>query len=87
MLELFINYITVIAFIALTLDIIFQISQVIRVKSSRDISIGGCSVRLIAISILGIKFILVNDPWLVIGQGVFGIIFLTYFTLVLLYRR
>ena len=86
-LELIINYITLIAFIALTLDVIFQILQVAKKKSSKEISIRGCILRIVAISILEIKFFLINDPWLIIGQGIFGSIFLTYFFLVLFYRR
>ena len=87
MLELFINYITLIAFIALTLDLIFQISHVIKKKSSKDVSIAGCVVRIFAISILELKFILVNDSWLIVGQSIFGIVFLAYFALVLFYRN
>lgn len=87
MLTSIINYMTFIAFIALTLDVIFQIFRVAKKKSSGDISLRGCILRVIAVLIFEIKFILLDDPWLVLGQGIFGSIFLTYFFLVLLYRK
>ena len=87
MIELIINYATAIAFIALTIDIILQIRKLIRRKSSRDISLKGCAIRLVAIMLLEAKFIALNDFWLIVGQGLFNVLFITYFVLILNYQK
>lgn len=87
MLELLINYATAIAFIALFIDVILQIKKLIKLKSSKDISKHGCIMRLVALFILEVKFIVLNDFWLILGQGLFNILFIVYFVLILKYRK
>lgn len=87
MIELLVNYATAIAFIALTIDIMLQIRKLIRRKSAKDISRKGCTIRLIAILLLEAKFIVLKDFWLILGQGLFNVLFLVYFVLILKYRK
>lgn len=87
MFGLIINYATAIAFIALTVDVILQIRKLIRRKSSRDISRKGSAIRLIAIMLLEVKFIVLKDFWLILGQGLFNVLFVVYFLLILKYRK
>ncbi len=87
MMEMILDYATVVAFIALTIDILFQITRIIKRKSSRDISINGCIIRLIAVFVLQIKFVILDDSWLIFGQALFNIFYLAYFILVIKYRK
>lgn len=86
MIELFINYATAIAFIALMADVILQIRKLVKIKDSRDISKKGCIIRLAALFLLEAKFIVLNDFWLILGQGLFNLLFIAYFVLILRYR-
>jgi len=87
MFEWFINYATIIAFFALTIDLILQIIHIYKRKSSKDLSLKGCLIRLIAGLILLIKFIATNDIYLTIGQGVFVFSYIIYFIMLIYYRK
>jgi len=76
---------TVLSYIGLNVDIIFQIRRIYRTKSSRDISLFGLSIRYAAIIIILVKFINISDIALIIGQGLILITFTAYFILALLY--
>lgn len=70
---------TIISYIALNVDIVFQIHRVYKTKSSRDLSLIGLSIRYVAILIILIKFISLDDLPLIIGQGLIAVTFTTYF--------
>jgi hypothetical protein len=76
---------TLLSYIALNVDILFQIHRIYHTKSSRDLSLCGMSVRYAAILIILIKFITLRDVPLIIGQGLIVITFTTYFALALYY--
>ncbi len=76
---------TILSYIGLNIDIVFQIRRVYKTKSSRDISLFGLSVRYVAIVIILVKFISLSDMALIIGQGLILMTFTTYFILVFLY--
>ncbi len=76
---------TILSYIGLNADIIFQIRRIYKTKSSRDISLIGLSIRYLAIIIILIKFISLSDVPLIIGQSLILLTFTTYFTLTFLY--
>jgi uncharacterized protein with PQ loop repeat len=84
---LIVNYATGLAFFALAIDIILQIRHIWRRKSSADISIFGVFVRTAAASVFLIKFTLVNDAYLIMGQAVFVALLLVYIGLLVAYRE
>ena len=63
------DVLTLLSYIALNVDILFQIRRIYHTKSSRDLSLFGMSVRYAAILIILIKFITLSDVPLIIGQG------------------
>jgi uncharacterized protein with PQ loop repeat len=79
------NLLTLFAFIALNLDIIFQIIRVRKTKSSKDLSLLGLIIRFIAIIIILIKYIALRDTTLVLGQALIAVTFTIYFSLAILY--
>ena len=87
MLQIIIDYALIVAFIALTTDVIIQILHIIKRKSSRDISIKGCVIRIFGAVVLLIKFSLLSDSYLVIGQAIFLLVYATYFLLIVHYRK
>ena len=87
MFQIIIDYALIVAFIALTADIIIQILHITKRKSSRDISIKGCIIRSFGAFVLLIKFFLLSDTYLVIGQTIFLLTYITYFSLIIYYRK
>ena len=87
MIDLIVNYGTIIAFIAFTTDNIIQSSRVLKLKRSDDVSIRGETIRVIAVVLLFIKFLTTTDMYLIIGQGVFGISLLIYYGLLIKYHK
>lgn len=79
------DLLTLFSYIALNVDIIFQIKQIRATKSSRDLSLIGLSIRHGAILIILVKFISLSDLPLVIGQGLIAITFTAYFILAIYY--
>jgi hypothetical protein len=79
------DLLTLLSYIALNVDIVFQIKRIYYTKSSRDLSLFGMSVRYAAILIILIKFISISDLPLIIGQGLIVLTFTTYFVLALYY--
>ena len=79
------DVLTLLSYIALNVDILFQIRRIYHTKSSRDLSLFGMSVRYAAILIILIKFISLSDVPLIIGQGLIVLTFTTYFALALYY--
>ena len=79
------DLLTLLSYIALNVDIVFQIKRIYQTKSCRDLSLTGMSIRYAAILIILIKFISISDVPLVIGQGLIVLTFSTYFSLALYY--
>src|SRR3989344_7789513 len=79
------DLLTLFSYIALNVDIIFQIKQLRATKSSRDLSLIGLSIRYGAILIILVKFVSLSDLPLVVGQGLIAITFTTYFILAIYY--
>jgi hypothetical protein len=81
------DLLTLLSYIALNVDILFQIRRIYETKSSRDLSLAGMSVRYAAILIILIKFMGISDVPLIIGQGLIVLTFTTYLALALYYRH
>src|SRR5262249_15546309 len=79
------DLLTLLSYIALNVDIVFQIKRIYQTKSSRDLSLTGMIIRYAAIVIILIKFIGLSDVPLIIGQGLIVLTFGTYFALALYY--
>jgi hypothetical protein len=79
------NLLTLLSYIALNVDILFQIKRIYHTKSSRDLSLTGMTIRYAAILIIMIKFINISDAPLIIGQRLIVLTFSTYFALALFY--
>jgi hypothetical protein len=79
------DLLTVLSYIALNVDIIFQIGRIHKIKSSRDLSLVGMSIRYAAIFIILIKFVSLSDLPLIIGQGLILLTYTTYLALVVYY--
>ena len=79
------DLLTLLSYIALNVDIVFQIKRIYQTKSSRDLSLTGMSIRYAAILIIMIKFVNISDVPLIIGQGLIALTFSTYFALALYY--
>ena len=87
MFQILIDYALIIAFIALTLDIIIQIYHISKGKSSNDISLKGCIVRIFGAVVLQIKFFSLNDVYLIFGQTIFLSVYMIYFLLIVYYKK
>ena len=76
---------TLFSYIALNVDIVLQILQIYKTKSSNDLSLLGMTIRYIAIIIILIKFISLSDTPLILGQGLIVCTFTMYFMLAAFY--
>jgi hypothetical protein len=81
------DLLTLLSYVALNVDIIFQIKRIYQTKSSRDLSIVGMSIRYAAILIILLKFVRISDLPLIIGQGLIVLTFTSYLVLALHYRH
>jgi hypothetical protein len=81
------DLLTLLSYVALNVDIIFQIKRIYQTKSSRDLSIVGMSIRYAAILIILLKFVRISDLPLIIGQGLIVLSFTSYLVLALHYRH
>lgn len=81
------DWLTLISYIALNVDILFQIRTIYNTKSSKDLSLLGMTIRYIAIVIILVKFISVSDTSLIIGQGLITVTFSLYFVLAIMYFK
>jgi hypothetical protein len=84
--QLIIDYGTLVAFGAISVDLLFEILRVWHRKSSGDISLWGCSIRFLSGFVLVAKFITLNDKYLIAGQVTVTILIAIYFTLILRFR-
>jgi hypothetical protein len=81
------DLLTLLSYVALNVDILFQIRRIHQTKSSQDLSLTGMSIRYTAILIILTKFINLSDLPLIIGQGLILLTYTTYFALALYYFR
>ena len=81
------DFLTIVSYAALTVDISFQIARIHRTKSSNDLSMIGLTIRYAAIIIIMFKLLSVGDVPLIIGHGATGLIFSLYFVLAMVYFR
>ena len=81
------DLLTLLSYVALNVDIIFQIKRIYETKSSRDLSIVGMSIRYAAILIILLKFVRISDLPLIVGQGLIVVTFTSYLMLALYYRH
>ena len=79
------DLLTLASYIALNVDILFQIKRIYQTKSSHDLSLTGMTIRYAAILIILIKFITISDLPLIIGQALILLTFTTYLALALYY--
>jgi len=79
------DLLTLVSYIALNVDILFQIQRIYQTNSSRDLSLTGMSIRYAAIVIIMVKFISISDLPLIIGQGLILLTFSTYLALAVYY--
>jgi len=81
------DWLTLISYVALNIDVILQIKRIYETKSSRDLSLFGMTIRYIAIIIILIKFVSLKDTSLILGQGLIAVTFSIYFILAVSYFR
>ena len=81
------DWLTLVSYIALNVDIVFQIRRVQKTKSSEDLSLTGMTIRYAAILIIFIKFLSLGDTPLIWGQGLIALTFTLYFMLAYFYYR
>ncbi len=81
------DIITLLSFIALTADILFQIRNIYTTHSSNDISLIGISIRYVAILVIFYKFYTLSEWPLLIGQGMLAMVFTLYLNLAFYYHR
>jgi hypothetical protein len=86
-LQIFIDYGTLIAYIAFSTDLTIQIIRVYRRKSSADISWKGTAMRLAGSAVILLKFVGLSDPYLIIGQILFTLAVGSYLFVILRYRK
>ena len=79
------DFLTLLSYVALNIDIVLQIRRIYQTKSSYDLSLFGLTIRYVAILIILVKFVSLGDVSLVIGQGLITITFTAYFVLAVLY--
>lgn len=81
------DFLTLLSYVALNIDIVLQIKRIYTTKSSEDLSLPGMTIRYLAILTLLIKLLGIGDITLIIGQGLIIVTFTIYFILALVYFR
>lgn len=87
LLQLFIDYSALVAYIAFSSDLIAQIARIYKRKSSADVSSRGVVLRLVGSSIILVKLIGIGDPYLTTGQIILTLTAGTYLYFTLRYRK
>ena len=72
---------TLISYIALNVDMVFQIVRIYRTKSSADLSLVGLTIRYLATFLILAKFVSLHDLPLMVGQGLILATFTVYLAL------
>lgn len=76
------DILTIASYIALNVDVLFQIHKIFETKSCDDISLIGLAVRYAAILIILIKFLSLSELPLILGQVLLTVTFTFYLALV-----
>ena len=84
---IFLDFLTVLSYVALTADILFQIANIKHTHSVRDISLVGVTIRYGAILIIWYKFYTLADWPLLLGQTLLAVTFTLYLCLAFYYYR
>ncbi len=79
------DFLTLMSFIGLNIDVLLQAHKIRQVKSSEDISVSGLMVRFVAIFVILYKLLCIGDMALILGQGLLAITFTSYMILVFSY--
>lgn len=79
------DFLTLLSFVGLNIDVLLQAHKIREVKSAEDISMSGLVVRFVAIFIILYKLLCIGDITLIIGQGLLAITFASYMILVFSY--
>lgn len=79
------DFLTLLSFIGLNVDVILQARKIREIKSSEEISIPGLMVRFVAIFVILYKLICVGDMALIFGQALLALTFTSYMFLVFSY--
>ena len=79
------DWLTVISYAALNVDLVFQIVRIYKTRSSADLSLFGMTIRYAAIVIILFKFISLGDIPIIVGQSLLALSFTIYLTLALIY--
>ena len=81
------NIATLVAFAAISVDLMLQIHRVVSRKSSADISLVGECIRLLAVAVVQVKLRFVGDPYLIIGQSCTLVLVACYVAVIIRYRK
>lgn len=81
------DYAVLLAFSSFIIELLFQIRHTLNRKSSIDISITSVIIRFLAGIVLLIRYLVIKDTFLIIGQITFSSIFLILILLILFYRK
>ncbi|MBI3632009.1 MAG: hypothetical protein HY225_00990 [Candidatus Vogelbacteria bacterium] len=84
--EWWMNAATILAYIFLTVGVIFQIRTAYRRKSADDIEIIEILGRSIAQMLIMWKMIVVSDVWLLVGHTIITVVYFFYVFLVVRYK-
>lgn len=84
--DVFINYGTLLAYVAFSIDLGLQIRKIYSRHSSLDIAWRGTVARLIGCLVLVTKFVGIGDIYLIVGQSLFTLVVIAYLSAVLHYR-
>lgn len=79
------DFLTLLSFIGLNIDVLLQAHKIRQVKSAEDIAMSGLIVRWLAILIILYKLICVGDIALILGQALLAVTFTSYMVLVFSY--
>ncbi|GEM_PF-610314 len=77
----FLDWLTLIAYAAVNIDMVLQTRRIYRTKSSEDLSLLGMTIRYVAIIIVLFKFISLSSVSLIVGQSLTALTFTVYFVL------
>ncbi|MBI3633035.1 MAG: hypothetical protein HY226_01970 [Candidatus Vogelbacteria bacterium] len=84
--EWWMNAATMLAYVFLTVGVVFQIRTAYRRKSADDIEIVEIIGRSVAQILIMWKMIVVSDVWLLIGHTIITVVYFGYVVLVVKYK-
>ena len=80
------DYSLIIAYIAIITDISMQITRIWKRRSAHEISILGTTIRLLATMVFLTKYVVIQDPYLTVGQSVFMVLLCFYLFSIVKFR-